>query len=203
MSQVTYEDEEFEYGLTRVKSTVVLDLAGEPVYVTGGDVEDKALYGFPLKMGRNAGRKTLGIGFHNFNLTPFPLGYVNTSYGATYTSRSPVRYYKQGLDERSLFSSRYRVGLFSKALYNTIVNKYSTPEECFEPVVCGERGSLAFCRSFCFSRFRGDDNTVLLDFRGRTVGRATYTAEAGRINYQLYDKFSFLQETLEECMNNV
>lgn len=203
MSEVVYEDEEFEYGLTRVKSTVVLDLSGEPVYVTGGDLDDNSLYGFPLKMGRDANRKILGIGFHNFNLTPFPLGYVNTSYGATYTSRSPVRHYKQGLDERSLSSSRYRVGLFSKGLYNTIVNKYPAPEECFESIVCQEKSSLAFCRSFCFSRSRDGGNTVIMNFKDRAVGKAIYTAEAGRINYQLYDKFSFLQETLEECINNV
>ena len=166
-------------------------------------MEERLLHGFPLKMGKMARRRVLGTGFHSFNLTPFSLGYVNTAYGATYTSRAPVRYYKQGLDERSLFSHRYRVSLFSKAFYNTIVNKYPTPEKCFETVVCREKSSLAFCRSFCFSQFRYGEDTVSLDFRGRTVGRAIYTAESGQINYQLDDKFSFLQETLEECMNNV
>lgn len=206
MSCVVYEPNEFEYGLSRVKGTVISDKKGEPFFIADGNLESKTLYGFPMKEGQNGYIKDLGAGFENFDLSPVKLGYLNCPKrrDATYVSRNPVRYYKQGFNNSVLRSLKFGVHYLSYALYKTVKNKYPTKESAFEQVVCGERISCAFCRDFAFTiKGAKSESILVLEYRDRRVGTAKLNQEAGAIVATLLPEYEFLKETLEESWNNV
>lgn len=206
MSIVTYEPGEFEYGLSRVKSTVIMRNDGEPYFISDGDTEEKVLYGVPLKDIEISPYKSLGVGFEDFSLETIKLGYVNSKkhLSAAYLSRTPARYYKQGLSQNTLRTFVFGVKLVSYCVYKTIMGKYPNKETAFEQVICGELKSCAFCRDFAFQADESlSENTLNLLYRDRNVGTVKYNTEAGVIIHQFNDRFSFLQETLEESWNHV
>lgn len=205
MSCVVYEPNEFEYGLSRVKGTVIADKEGEPFFIADGNLAEKTLIGFPMKDGQNGYNKDLGVGFEHFNLSPIKLGYVNCPKrrDATYLARNPVRYYKQGTNNSVLKSLKFGVHYLSYALYKTMKNKYPTKEAAFEQVVCGERIACAFCRDFAFSLKGSKGDVITLEYRDRRVGTAKLNKEAGAIVATLLPEYDFLKETLEESWNNV
>lgn len=206
MTSVTYSPDEFEYGLSRVKNTVILRKDGEPYYIRDGHCGKLRLHGFPMKDGHNGQSVDLGVGFEDFSLEPVRLGYINDKQrrDATYVTRTAARHYKQGLNATNIRGIKFPVKLLSFGLYRAIIGKYPSKSFALEQVICGEVRASAFCRDFAFRRDkRLSEGTVVLAYRDRPVGTAKYNEEAGLVTYQLNESYTFLKEALEESWNNV
>jgi hypothetical protein len=131
----------------------------------------------------------------NVDLSPVPLGNTNYQGGSYFVSRVPARMWKQGLNENNMhcwdFEGRnVRIPITSKCLIDTIDGKYPLFKEAFEAVYKEKVRSMAFSRDFSIR-----PNVLVYHSR----------VEVGNLNgkdIQLFDKFFYLKELLQEAMSN-
>jgi hypothetical protein len=193
MHNVSYGTD-YEYAATRLSGTLVrLNL--QPVYVKDIDHETGEVY---YLSGMNL--KTKKCHLNELDLTPIPLGYINIGRDVSYVQRIPSRSYKQGFHGNSMYSNKLHVDLVSTSMFNTIRGLYPKTLEVVEHLMCGEADEKAFSRRFSLSA--GAKKVFGLNFRGKGVGTASLNFGAMNLNYSFNDKFKFLQETLEEDIQN-
>jgi hypothetical protein len=193
MHSVSY-GEDYEYAATRLSGTVVR-LNNQPVFIKDIDhVSGDAYY-----LDNSAG-KVQKCHLKELDLTPIPLGYVNVGRYTGYVQRVPSRSYKQGLHGNSLFCKDLHVDLISEGLFNTVRGIFPKTLEAVELLMCGEAEEKAFSRRFSIST--GPKNSFKLNYGGNTVGTVALNFGAMNLNYSFADKFKFLQETLEEDIQN-
>lgn len=132
------------------------------------------------------------------DINPVKLGYVNITtrdkVRATYTSRSPVRKYKQGLNNQNIhFAEVHMLEPFdqpilqSVALGDCILGKYPTYEEALKKVQHG--CVVAFHRRWAISM--DEVGVTNLQYRGQRVGVAVEN------EFSLGRHYHFLKEELE------
>ena len=137
------------------------------------------------------------------DLNPVPLGYINKGGSAYYTTRRPVRRWKQGLDQEAL---RVIVGdndvrhamvmglLTSTSIVDCIENKYPSINKAVTSIAKGGCSSMAFCRSFAIGNLKGKRGTYTLLYKGTGVGLVT------KKGVDLSSKYSYLKESIEEVL---
>ena len=179
--------------VTRLRRSVIM-YGTLPVFVEG--VEEKSLLMTALLTGKALKVESSS---DKLNLNSLPLGYVNTREGALYIRRRPVRLYKQGICSENLCtSSRSGVPervLRSKAFAKMLINSYPT----FSEVVTGSGGYVnPFEPSStvkAFHRSLASDGKNLYH-KGRLVGKIRPDK-----TFSLTEKFTYLREDIEECLN--
>lgn len=132
------------------------------------------------------------VDLDDLDLTPVPLGFVNTSEGMVFTCRKPMRKdWKQGLSLNSLVTyghidaSNFNLSI----LVQTILKEYPTFTKAIS--LTDTRGSAAFSRDFGVSKKNGDTTLV---YRKYAVGDVK-----GGVP-MLYPNKSFLQQHLDEAV---
>lgn len=127
----------------------------------------------------------------DLDLSPVPLGYVNTEPFACYSMRSPCRRWKHGIDERNIVliggGGFPLVQRTQRALSKTIEGKFPTFEKAVDAVSNGATHTCAFNRNFAVS-------TATLSYKGREVGRLE-----GKEVF-LHPKYTYLNEQLTEAI---
>jgi hypothetical protein len=132
----------------------------------------------------------------NCDITPVKLGFVNTNYGVGYLGRIPLRKdWKQGLRLNTLRSmwgvdARW---VNNKNLRNCIVASYPTFARALEDTV-NDRFPVAFSRTFSLA-YDDDEDKVLLNYKWMGAVGDVVNGKP-----QLYDKYGFLIEALDEVM---
>lgn len=191
MSLVNYK-EDYEYAATRLRGTMVVS-KGRALIINGMDpfglceVSD-------VMTGEN-----FQTHLKEIDLSPVKLGYVNRKRHAIYTMRAPARYYKQGLTGNVLKTKSKPIQWLSQQMAKTILGVFPTPIMAAEAVHNNESISMAFSRTFAFTSPKEDSLT--LEYKGKSVGISTWNEDAKSINYHLNDEYEFLRESLEEALN--
>lgn len=195
MEKLHYQGD-WDYAGTRLRDTVVR-YEGEPVYVFSVSEENTA----KIQVMGKGSQPYQWVPLDCLDLSPVPLGYTNTPSECSYTSRMPTRHYKQGLNGVNLDTGNAgsSVSFTSPCLYKTVMNNYPKIVDCFESIVVGESISRAFSRNFALTL--GALSGLSLLFRGKEVGEITWNHEAQQPNYTLNNRYSYLQEMLEEELN--
>ena len=123
------------------------------------------------------------------DLTPIPLGYLNTRGRAFYVSRKPKRSWRQGLSSSNLRNPRHWELVLSKRLANLINGDYPPFLEVLVKFKDGgEVEEMAFSRRFAISR-EGS-----LYYKGEEVGHLKDN------NLTLHNDYQYLTEVLREDM---
>ena len=145
-----------------------------------------------LKSGRMS-----SIEYESLDMSPVPLGFMNYDGEGIFAARKPMRRdWRQGLRSHNIMLYNKRIGMLnltddmSKALADTIMNKYPTLEFCVDKIKNGY-GSLAFCRGFSVAK------GGILYYKGEF--------EVGKVeNYKpvLHPKYVYLDRVLNEGLNN-
>ena len=135
---------------------------------------------------------------NGWDFTPVPLGYLNTPrYGALYSSRVPIRKWKQGLHMENFVVRRgerhYEVGEFlnDQVLTNCILGNYPKFKQCLDKVL-KDRESAAFHRHYAL--VPADAGLVWLLHKEDKVG---YVADG---EAHLGPEYEYLKEELAEAM---
>lgn len=136
------------------------------------------------------------------DMTPVPLGMMNTNSHTWYVQRNPSRGWKVGLDSSNISyqiisgqalenmgKNKPNHGFNSRYLNKCIMGDYPTYKEALRKISEGDRFSTAFSRKFAVNRgglvFKSIDDTIGVCERKGPV---------------LFDHFQYLQEVLEEDM---
>lgn len=185
---VDYKNE-YWYARTRLTGTVVM-FKNTPVYVL--DIQEDNGECTIRTVGRDDNAK---VHLSELDLTPFPLGYVNTPKLAQYTTRKPQRYWKQGLAYDNLVS---KVDIHSSAFVKMIKGIYPAPIKCYEYLFNGEAKSSAFSRYFSMKNSDMANGFQLL-FKDMPVGKVLDVN--GNINFKLNNEHTYLEEMLGEAVD--
>lgn len=185
--QATDYEYDWEYARSRLRSSVVR-YNGYPVYIF--DVEPNCIASF----NNLYFHKEHSCHFHDLDISPMQLGYVNNKTSSVFCSRKPNRYYKQGLTQDNIRTNG-PVNMNTEPFVNMIMNVYDSPMACAEEIICGERIVKAFSKNFAL-QYQSDNELVLL-FKTFVVGTATVD-NPDSLNFKLENKFEFLSEMLEE-----
>ena len=183
---------DYEYARSRLTGSVVRR-KGVGVYVDNVNLDGDCSI---LELGEND--YTI-VPLSELDVSPTPLGYVNTNKGVTYAYRKPARYYKQGLTTSNFAGRPFKVDLMSKDLASTIRGVFPKLLACLEDVICEEAPSRAFSRDFAFSG--NYERGTRLFYRGKPVGWAAHNKAGEGVNFQLETENSYLQEALEEAVD--
>jgi hypothetical protein len=184
-----------EYAAKRLNDTLVRLNTGEGFYVIRV-CQDPELCSGPYGV---YGRKLSGgskewFTLDNIDLTPVPLGFVNTTYGMVFVCRRPMRKdWKQGLSFNSMitYGPVASHDLSFELLQQTINNAYPTLERSVAELE-SKKKSMAFSRDFGLSK--REDNCIHLIYRKYDVG--TMASSVPRLS----PKYSFLQQHLDEVI---
>lgn len=134
------------------------------------------------------------VKWNNLDITPVPLGYVNSGGSAFYLTRIPMRRdWKQGLRGNNMGTSNGRLleRLSDRVLAKTIENTYPSFKEVFETMV--KEGGAILSRAF--SRNFSITNRLEIEYKGRfSIGKI----DEANSTYELYPKFDWAREALEE-----
>lgn len=186
MGLINYEDD-VEYAFTRLYNSIVKNLEGIPVRVTGRNGNDA----FDVENLVNGSFEKVTL--HELDLSPFRLGYVNTETSCFYAYRTPIRKWKQGLDRSNVrgIGNPYVI-IVSTPFVQMLRNIYPTLETCYEEIMNEEILRKAFSRNFCLARYHEDIHILYKDM---VVGNVFYNDS---IVTQLYEDFSYLKECFEK-----
>lgn len=103
------------------------------------------------------------IDVDDIDLVPVKLGCVNYKNRVYWTSRQPIRDWKQGLTTKNIKGIKENIYLF-KPLYYTIKGIYPSFEECLPKVGEDARRAKAFSRNFHI------ENSGNIFYKGRIAG---------------------------------
>ena len=188
-----------DYARQRLDGTVIR-INGEVVYLSFRENWTYSVYNLSSKKEKNVDIRKVPL-----DLNPIPLGYINHGNIAYYTSRRPVRRWKQGLssdaldvrfqkDGRNLGGMMAGTLLISSGLINCVDNVYPSIQESYIEIVEGGYNSSAFSRAFALSSSPVDHKVLDLLYKNIKVG---YVNQKG---VELETKFEYLKEALEEAM---
>lgn len=110
------------------------------------------------------------VSHEDIDLTPVPLGYINTTGGCHYLGRKPMRRdWRQGLSRNSLFvyGTLGRREIRWDWLEQPVYNRYPTFARVLESLK-GKRSAMAFSREFAISK--QIDGQLSLCYRTKPVG---------------------------------
>jgi len=183
-----YDD--LDYASKRLNGTLVRLKDGTPFQVNrmeynGDSVMGAIGYALPAK-------KSVWQPLSNIDLTPVPLGFVNTELGMVFTCRKPMRKdWRQGLSLNSLvtYGAIPACDMSYTTLMQPILNTYPSFKTAVGTVV--KRGSVAFSRDFGLVYH---DGRIGLVYRKYVVG----TVKDGVAT--LSDDKLFLQQHLDEVI---
>lgn len=204
----------------RLGSTVIM-FGKDPVFIRG--VEQRSPEGkqgeFLVAQVLPGAKTTVYEELQNpkFNVQRFNLGFCNTKNDSIYVRRSPVRRFKQGLNQENLiipFSAlkeyqvedidelpeengqiraiRWEEFYRTTAFSNMLKNQYPSMEVCLEKVRKSEKlKAIAFSSYLALIRTRID--LVCLKYKLETIG---YEIVNGK--FKIGKEFGWLKETIEE-----
>lgn len=183
---------DWEYANSRLSDTIVLK-DKIPVYVyrvgSNGVVEYRTLGDFS---------KEGNCSISDLDLTPLALGFLNTSIKTSYLYRVPTRNWKQGLRLQQIHyvegSRNKEISVDSQSFINCLLGIYPNLTRCVENIHCEEAIARAFSRTFSLEKGRKEIELVFKDTR---VGY--FSEQENRL--KLWEKFSFLQESLDGVLN--
>jgi len=113
---------------------------------------------------------------------PFPLGMVNTGGSVVYSERQPTRSTFQGLTQQMINTSavtiiprplsrvRDTVSLDGKALAQTIIGNYPSPEECLKALTDPRVGNEGAAFHRMFAILRGPLDMLFVAYKGDVIG---------------------------------
>ena len=175
--------------VTRLKGSVIM-YGRRPVRVV--DVgQEKELYVTLLRSGK---RKVIQIDDEKLSLELPKLGYVNTSRGAVYLKRRPVRLYKQGLVSGNVVTvGDVRVDelLSSRNLADMLQRKYPTMQQA----IASSSNNPFRSKPIAFSPDLAVQGSTLF-YRGNQVGSLTTDGE-----FRLSEDFTHLREAILEALH--
>lgn len=182
------------YGANRLVDSIAL-VDGIPRYIY--NLTPSFVHWSPL--GSGTVKKTSIKKLNNSNI---PLGFVNTHTRAKYVVRIPKKQYKQGLRQNNLTVLPYNDNFnpLTKGFVNCVLGIYPSVEDCMELVTCGEMESCAFSRKYSLSLGPTPDKYELT-YKIYSVGTISITNH-NIVKYDLFEKYSYLKEDLEEVINN-
>ena len=184
-----YDD--LDYARRRLEATLVRLKTGEPFFVERVYLEADGIFCVGNNYA-NEGHQILSL--RDIDLTPVPLGFVNTSADAIFTCRKPMRRdWKQGLSLNSLVSypvTKGQVIQNFKLLKQPIFNQYPDINRALS-LLSAKKMAAAFSRDFALVK---SENEVRLRYRIYDVGKY----EDGRVILNP-DKF-FLEQHLNETV---
>lgn len=188
---ISYE-EDFHYAAEKLPGSVV-QLDGYPVYIQHVDRDDGVV--IYNKVGTHT---TQRCQVADLNLEPVDLGYVNLSRSASYTMRMPLRHWRQGLRDNTLFVlNGRRISATSRFLLNCVRGIYPSILDCIESVETGEVDDKAFSRRF---KVEGRDIKGYRILRKeKLIGWATLADN--NVNIQYAENKEYVREELEEVLN--
>lgn len=175
----------------RLGSSLVRKMDGSPVYVQGVESRNEVVV-----HNCHSGRKER-LSVEELDLTPVPLGYVESDGEVMYVTRKPTRRYKQGLTTENMVvrdvmrNSFTRLPVNDKGLCKAIMNNYPKVEEAFQECRAGKR-IVPFSREWAVANYK-DDLCVM--HKGIVVGYV------GDDNVMLSPDKYFLKESLMESLN--
>ena len=175
----------------RLRRTIVMH-GGRPVYIQEIMHHDLEVFGTDLLTGKD--QKLPSLRRKSWDFRPVRLGYVNFAREhAAYLRRVPARRWKQGLDCDQLPFRNEK--LTSPALARTILGQYPSFEKAVERTDAYEVDT-AFHKDWAVSSI--GENEYVLKYRDRHVGEVN-----DELEYHLLDKYEFLEEALQEAVNDV
>ena len=175
----------------RLHSSLVRKLDGVPVYVQAVESRNEVVV-----HNCQSGRKER-ITIDQLNLTPVPLGYVESDDEVFYVTRKPTRRYKQGLTTENMVvkdvmrNSFTRLSVNDKGLCKAIMGNYPAVEEAFQECRAGKR-IVPFSREWAVANYKED---LCVMHKGVVVGYV------GDDNVMLSPDKYFLKESLMEVLN--
>lgn len=192
MSKIDY-GKDFEYASTRLSGTIIRH-DGWPVYV------HKVFYDTGCAKIYNILKDDYEVvPLSECDLSPVPLGFVNTDLQHFYARRSPCRFYKQGLTQNVLVVKNY-MSFNSPVIAKTIKGLYPSILECAEYIANEECVSKAFSRKFGLLKHK-KKGAFKLEYIDRKVGEVAINQGANSFNLHLDEQYEYLKETLEEAIN--
>lgn len=188
---VNYDDD-LDYAHNRLSETIVL-YGDKPIYIAALDGRTALCRELPTQ-------NRVDIPLSDLDLTPISLGYINEDKEAHYVMRIPARQWRQGLRSNQLscpsgWNRTYNI-YKSVGFYNSVINRFPSPSECYEGFINEEFQSKAFSKSFALIKTSRRDGGMNLAYKGRVVGTALMGDS--RVVTTLVPKFSYLSELLEE-----
>lgn len=191
---LTYGND-YQYASSRLKDSVVM-CDGKPIYVQ--EISGKGL----VTATNLSNGKMETFLLDDIDLTPIQLGYINSKDRACFGYRYPSRTYKQGLTKYNFGAHNFYETYHSKSVVRTILNIYPSLEDCLEQAINHEIDSIAFSRDFAVG-FAEEDLKCPLFYRDVRVGYISWNNKGNNCNYELHNRFEFLQEVLEKAIKNV
>ncbi len=196
----------------RLENSVVL-YNNKPVYICRiGNVEREEakelarvyFWELPLSLKVEAKETRKFLSSRHFDLSPFPMGYMNHGGGAFFVSRTPIRQQRQGLavgntvfldvkgrrPEGMGFNEMCR----SPGFLSMVEGKYPSFAEAGDMMNDLKVSSVAISRSFAFL-IDNDLEALMLIHRGIKCGLSM----KGDKLIKVAPKFHFLREEMEEC----
>ncbi len=158
-----YQDDP-EYASSRLKNTIVFK-DKEPIYITAIGGAGEVRY---YNLGSHSRREFLTT-LQQIDLTPNPLGYVNTEWKAHYLRRWPYRQFKQGLT----WDSIKKADLKGPDLARCLKNIYPSVTACVDEIYNREVFSRAFSRKMCLSTDssrKSERPTIKVLFKDHPIG---------------------------------
>lgn len=173
-----------EYARSRLRNTIVREEEGQPVIVSELTGRSTSIKVISINMITDVVKEDR---LSNLNLTPVPLGYVNTDISCTHASRMPMqRDWKQGLRRANTVYTNNDVEVSNRQLGLTISGQYPDVRNCIQEVTDRNVRSMAFSRNFCVSR------GLNLQYKGRfLIGKML-----NEDNFSLLDDFEWCREEL-------
>lgn len=162
-----------------------------PVYIKGVESINKVIVYDPIK------RETDYAKVSDLNLTPVPLGYVESAGDVLYVTRKPTRKYKQGLTQENMVAKDVLSGrlvalrIDDKGLSKAILGQYPSIEEAFQQCREGS-GIVPFSREWAVANYKEE---LCVMHKGGVVGYV------GDDNIMLSPDKYFLKESLMEVLN--
>lgn len=187
-----------EHANSRLSGCVVRTKRGKPVYILEVFAEDEdseeIVWAAICQFSPDKAAKSL-IKVSDLDLSPVPLGYVNSLFGAAYAYRLPKRMWKIGLTNENFLTVSYQYGVngcdvWSDDVVNTIYGLYPSIQEAVDRLSAGPLPSIAFARNFALT------SSLLLLYNGETkVG--VYNKDSKEM--VLNQDFFYLKEMLQEA----
>lgn len=170
-------------------SDSIIFLNDLPIYITGVDEQSILHYLFLSEM--NARAQRISPTDPRLNYKPFPLGYYNTECDAHYVMRMPHRFYKQGLNIRSVTSKTFRIGreIFPTVVSEIVKNNYPTIPKIIDLFNSTNLESAAFHKAWAIQK--NNLGLIFLQHKGLSVGWLNEENEV-----VLSENYQYLKENL-------